>query len=153
MLIYFWSATALLLILAFGFFLPWIRAWRFSVGLICLLSVVSYGLYGYWGSSRHLPHYYAKEEVHYRLKQADFQVLLADFRKEEFRLRLRLEQDPKDIDAAWRLLDLLAIKALQDGDRKLAIQYWESALEKVPKHLQPQFKEKILTFQLKGRKF
>ncbi|HXH55644.1 MAG TPA: hypothetical protein VNK03_07895 [Gammaproteobacteria bacterium] len=112
-----------------------------------MFSIISYGLYGYWGSSRHLPHYYSKEEAHYRLKQADFQVLLAEFRKEEFRLRLRLEQDPKDIDAAWRLLDLFAIKALQDGDRKLAIQYWERALDKVPQHLKPQFKEKILKFQ------
>lgn len=146
----FWVTTVLLLILAFGFFLPWIRAWRFSLGLICLFSVISYGLYGYWGSSRDLSHYYSTEEAHYRLKQADFQVLLAEFRKEEFRLRLRLEQDPKDIEATWRLLDLLAIKALQDGDPKLAIQYWESALDKVPEDLKSQFKEKILKFKSKG---
>jgi len=145
MIFYFWFTTALLLILAFGFFLPWIRAWRFSLGLICLFSVISYGFYSYWGSSRELPHYYSTEEVDYRQKQADFQVLLAEFRKAEFRLRLRLEQDPKDIDAAWRLLDLLAIKALQDGNRKLAIAYWESALDRVPQHLKLQFKEKILT--------
>jgi cytochrome c-type biogenesis protein CcmH/NrfG len=148
MLIYFWVATAILLILAFGFFLPWIRAWRLSVGLICLFSAISYGLYGYWGSSCHLSHYYSQEEMHYRLKQADFQVLLAEFRKEEFRLRLRLEENPKDSEAEWRLLDLLAIKALQDGDRKLAIQYWERALDKVPENFKPQFKEKILKFKI-----
>ena len=144
----FWSITALLLILAFGFFLPWIRAWWFSLGLIFLFAVISYGLYDYWGSSHQLSHYYSKEEAYYRQRQADFQVLLAEFRKEEFRLRLRLEHDPKDIEATWRLLDLLAIKALQDGDPKLAIQYWESALNKVPQHLKPQFEEKILKFKM-----
>jgi hypothetical protein len=112
MLIYFWSATAVLLILALGFFVPWMRSWRWSIGLICVISVMSYGLYIYWGSSRYLSHYYSREEQLHRLKQADFQVLLADFRKEEFRLRLRLEQNPKDIDAERRLVDLLAIKAL-----------------------------------------
>lgn len=147
MLIYFWIATAILLILAFGFFLPWIRAWPLSLGLMCVFSVTSCGLYYYWGSSRHLSHYYSKAEMQYRLKQTDFQVLLAEFRKEEFRLRLRLEQDPKDFDAEWRLLDLLAIKVLQEGNRKLAIQYWEKALDKVPEDLKPQIKEKILKFK------
>lgn len=149
MIIYFWSATALLLLLAFGFFLPWMRSWRLSVFLIFVLSLSSYGLYVYWGSSRYLPHYYSKEEQLYRIKQTDFQLLLAEFRKEEFRLRLRLENNPNDIDAEWRLLDLLAIKALQNNDRKLAIQYWESALGKVPQDLKSQFKEKILKFSEK----
>lgn len=144
---YFWFATATLLILAFGFFLPWIRALWLSLGLSCLVVVTSYGLYSYWGSSEHLPRYYSKEEKAYRLKQADLQILLAEFRKEEFRLRLRLEQNPKDIDATWRLLDLLAIKALQDGNTKLAIEYWESALDKIPQDLKPQFEEKILKFK------
>lgn len=146
MLIYFWSSTIVLLILAFGFFLPWLHSWRFSVFLICVVFICSYGLYAYWGSSRYLPHYYSEEEQLYRFKQIDLQRLLAEFRKEEFRLRLRLVQDPNDRDAEWRLLDLLAIKALQDGDRPLAVQYWESALGKVPKDLKSQFKEKIRQF-------
>lgn len=149
MIIFFWSSTTVLLILALGFFLPWLRSWRLSLFLICVIFASSYGLYIYWGSSRYLPHYYSKEEQLYRLKQTDFQLLLAEFRKEEFRLRLRLERDPNDIDAEWRLLDLLAIKALQDGNRSLAVQYWKSALGKVPKDLKSQFKEKIQQFSKK----
>lgn len=149
MLIYFWSSTTVLLILALGFFLPWLRSWRLSLFLICVIFASSYGLYIYWGSSRYLPHYYSKEEQLYRLRQTEFQLLLAEFRKEEFRLRLRLERDPNDVDAEWRLLDLLAIKALQDGNRQLAVQYWESALGKVPKGLRSQFKEKIQQFSKK----
>jgi hypothetical protein len=149
MLIYFWLITALLLLFAFACFIPWIHSWRVSICLIIMLSVITYMLYIYWGSSQYLRHYYSAEEQLYRLKQADFQLLLADFRKEEFRLRLKLEQDPKDVDAEWRLLDLLAIKALQANDFKLAVDYWENALDKVPQALKPQFKAKILKFKNK----
>ncbi len=147
MIIYFWVFTVILLIIAFGCFVPWIRAWRLSLVLMGLFSIVSYGLYTHWGSHQHLAHYYSSEEEAYRLKQAEFQILLAEFRKEEFRLRLRLEQNPQDIAAEWRLLDLLGIKALQNGDAKLAVQYWESAFDKAPTDLKPQFKEKILKFK------
>lgn len=147
MVIFFWSATALLLLLALVFFLPWMRSWRLSLFLIFVISLTSYGLYVHWGSSQYLAHYYSKDEQLYRVKQQDFQLLLAEFQKQEFRLRLRLEHDPNDRDAEWRLLDLLAIKALQDGDRKLAVQYWQSALGKVPEDLKLEFKQKIQQHQ------
>lgn len=88
MVIYFWSTTVVLLILAFGFFVPWVRSWRLSVALICMLGLSSFSLYVYWGSSRYLAHYYSSEEIIYRQKQMALQVLLAEFRKEESRSRL-----------------------------------------------------------------
>ena len=136
MVITFWIITGLLLISAFGFILPWLRSWRIRVLVACLLSLCAYILYFQYGKSQYLVHYYSAEEQLQRNKQASFRKLLAEFRKEEFRLKLRLEENPKDLEAEWRLLDLLAIKAIYHRDYPQAIQYWKQALVKIPKNAQ-----------------
>jgi len=136
MVIIFWVITGLLLICALGFILPSIRLWRIKVLVACILSLCAYFLYFQYGKSQYLVHYYSAEEQLQRNKQASFRRLLAEFRKEEFRLKLRLEENPKDLEAEWRLLDLLAIKAIYHRDYSQAIQYWKQALEKIPKNAQ-----------------
>lgn len=132
MVICFWLATGLLGLCACGFVLPWLRSFRTRIIVGSLLFIGSYALYQYWGSAHHLTHYYANEEQAQRQKQMDFRKLLAEFRKQEFRLRFRLEENPNDTEAEWRLLDLLGIKSLQQGNALLAIEYWKLALKKIP---------------------
>lgn len=128
----FWGMTLILLLSASCFILPWIDGWKARVATLTILSMVTYGLYAYLGNSQYLPHYYSDEQKMLRAQQQAFRPLIAEFRKEEFRLRARLEINPKDIDAEWRLWDLLAIKALNNGDVKRAKDYWGKAIQKIP---------------------
>ena len=128
----FWLTTFLLLLISFAFILPWLRV---SVAMLLVggvLAISSYGLYLIWGSPQQLTQYYSISAQFSRIKQAEVRELLADFRKEEYRLRVRLEKDPNDQDAQWRLLDVLAIKALYHHEYADAMQYWEHALAKMP---------------------
>jgi cytochrome c-type biogenesis protein CcmH/NrfG len=129
----FWIITILLVFCALGFILPWIKSIRYKILVSALLSVTTYGLYLQWGSSEYLPNYYSSDEQSQRAKQTHFRKLLAEFRKQEFRLRLKLEEDPTDLDAEWRLLDLLAVKAVQSGEYAQAVQHWQAVLLKIPK--------------------
>jgi len=128
----FWLMTFLLLAISFVFILPWLRNSLTMLVISTLITASSYGLYLAWGSSQHLKQYYSVQAKFSRLKQAELRQLLAEFRKEEFRLRARLEKDPTDQDAEWRLLDVLAIKALHNHEYVQAVQYWEKALAKIP---------------------
>lgn len=131
--IIFWMITLLLLLFALAFVLPWIKGLHQKMLISVVLALFTYGLYFYWGNSQHLAYYYSIEEQQQRAKQTEFRKMLAEFRKQEFRLRLRIEENPADVDAEWRLLDLLAIKAIQKSDYALAVQYWQSAIQKIPK--------------------
>lgn len=132
MILLFWSILFLLAVFALAFFLPWVRHWRLSVFLSFFLSLSSLCLYLSWGSSRYLGHYYSDNQPVDLEKQRQLRSLLTEFRKQEFRLRYRLEENPKDKDAEWRLYDLLAIKALESGEKALARQYWEQAIQVIP---------------------
>src|SRR5258708_32115326 len=114
MISFFWVATLLLLVCAFWFVLPWLRSLQDSIFIFFIISLIAYGLYFNLGNARYLSAYYSQDEKLLRLRQVEFRQLLAEFRKEEFRLKLRLEENPNDLDAEWRLLDLLGIKALQN---------------------------------------
>ncbi len=138
----FWMITVVLTIFAFGFFLPWLRNRQFA-GVVALIFLgLVYALYFHWGSSQQLALYYSKEEVAYRDRQGELRMLIAELNKDEYRFRLRLEENPKDLDAEWRLLDLLAIKSLYQGNKPLAQQYWKQALEKMPKNPQHNLEKK-----------
>jgi len=115
MLLLFWFITLCLFLLALGFVLPWVRAGRLGFLIAGVLCVVSYGLYLHWGSSSYLKQYYSKAEKDIRLKQAEFRILLTEFKKTEFRLRARLEENPNDQDAQQHLLEVLKIKAMLMG--------------------------------------
>ena len=110
------------------------------------ITTISYTLYFHWGSSQYLAEYYAPESELLRQKHKAFRPLLAEFIKEEFRLSARLEENPKDIEAQYRLYDLLAIKALQGGDQKLAAQYWNEAAKIAPEELKKEYEAKVLKF-------
>ncbi len=143
MLTIFWVSTSLLLLCAFIFILPWVKSWRFGLSIALFVGLTTYGLYSKLGYGSYLKHYYSEDEQILRSKQDDFRELLAEFRKQEFRLKLRLEENPNDLDAEWRLLDLLSIKALQHGDITLAKDYWDKALLKMPEQYRAQFKARI----------
>jgi cytochrome c-type biogenesis protein CcmH/NrfG len=130
--IIFWVTTFIFLAISLVFVLPWLRSLTMMLMISVTVVAVSYGLYGLWGSSGYLRHYYSLAAEASRAKHIELRLLLAEFRKEEFRLRARLEKDPRDQDAEWRLLDVLAIKALHDQEYLQAIQYWESAFVKIP---------------------
>ncbi len=116
MIILFWVATLLLFFIACGFVVPRLQSLRMILGVIILMAVSVYGLYYSWGNSHYLPQFYSKEQQDARSRLPKMQKLLAEFRKEEYRLRFRLEENPNDQDAEQRLVNLLAIKAL----------YWEA---------------------------
>lgn len=140
----FWATTVLLTLFAMAFFLPWIGS-RKKIALLiaCIFSVIVYALYGYWGSASLLGQYYSKEAVEASTKQVELRRLMTEFKKEEYRLRFRLAENPKDLDAEWRLLDLLAIKALLENNKNQAKQYWEEAFKKTPESLKEEFKSKL----------
>jgi len=140
----FWATTVLLIFFAMTFFVPWLSSQKKIALLIaCLFSGTVYALYGYWGSSSLLEQYYSKEAVEASTKQVELRRLMTEFKKEEYRLRFRLEENSKDLDAEWRLLDLLAIKALLENNKSQAKQYWEEALKKSPDNLKEDFKQKL----------
>ncbi len=136
MVILFWLITFLLLGCAFLFVLPGLRNWRIRILVAMIIAGVIYGLYFQWGNSQRLKVYYSKEDQVLREQQIAFRPMLTEFKKEEFRLRLRLEENPNDNDAEWRLLDLLAIKAITNKEHKLAERYWQAALKKIPEDVE-----------------
>lgn len=148
----FWLGTLLLLACAFGFIYPWLRSTPlFSWVVFLVISFVAYTLYFNLGKSRYLPGYYSPEAKALRLRQAELRQLLTEFKKEEFRLKLRLEADPSDSDAEWRLLDILAIKALQNGEKAQALDYWQKALIKMPEPLKAQYEDIISQLKAKNK--
>lgn len=149
MITVFWVATVLMLGCACLFALPWIGIGRAAICVVLCIYGVAYGLYARWGSSHYLTSYYSTQEKQQRAQQRVFRPLWIAFRKEEFRLRLRLEENPQDIDAEWRLLDLLAIKAINQGDIKIAREYWGLALKKIPNTIESQPIQTMILEQLR----
>lgn len=128
----FWLSTVFLTLLCLVFLLYTIKSFVLGTILSILFIGLSYGLYFHWGSYAHLKEYYSESNRELRTKQGELRRLLTEFKKTEFKLRQRLEENPEDLEAEWRLLDVLAIKSLQNQEFELAIQYWDEALLKIP---------------------
>jgi cytochrome c-type biogenesis protein CcmH/NrfG len=128
----FWLVCLILLFFASAFILPWLPQKRARLCFVLFLIMFTFGCYYYFGSSQQLTSYYVTLVEFPKQKISNVQKLFTEFKKYEFKLRQRLEDNPKDIDAEWRLLDVLAIKALQNGELELAKAYWENALKKLP---------------------
>lgn len=132
MLIIFWISTFVLLACALICIFPCLSSYRQKFIISFFVFFSAYGCYFYLGSSKDLPAYYTLEKSLQGLKQSQFPTLLIDFKKQEYKLRVRLEDNPADVDAEWRLLDILAIKALQNRDYAQAVQYWEALIKVLP---------------------
>jgi len=132
MIILFWVLTAVLLILAFGFVIPWLKGTPLQFGIYGIIAVCSYALYFSLGSSHLLKNYYTETKVKDREQVARIQPLFMELKRQEYRLRQHLEAFPGDDQSHSQLLELLAIQALQQGNRLLAKHYLESALLKLP---------------------
>jgi hypothetical protein len=108
----FWISTLFLGVIAQAFFLPWVKQPALRVMMMTVFLGSAYGLYFYWGSSTFLPQYYSEKETAFRKRQPELRILLTEFKKEEYRLRLRLEENPNDKEVLKQLTELLKIKAL-----------------------------------------
>jgi len=113
----FWVSTVILLGLSGAFFLPWIKCRVFGLAITSLFACSAYGLYWHWGSSQYFEEYYSAKEQQFRARQPGLRALLTEFKKEEYRLKLSLEENPKDKNASARLAELLAVKALIEGKK------------------------------------
>jgi hypothetical protein len=132
MVILFWIITFILSLSALCFIIPWVSSQKGKLFFILILGIGSYGLYHVWGSSSHLKNYYDEESIRMRANLKRIQPLLNEFKKQEISLKMHLEEFPEDALAECRLLDILAIKALQNHQQAKALQYWELAIKKLP---------------------
>jgi cytochrome c-type biogenesis protein CcmH/NrfG len=125
--------TLILTFIALCFALPWARTNAIRILLSVGISCIAYSGYCLSGASGQLGAYYSAEAVAERAKHPKIRVLLSALRKKEFRLHVRLEENPNDIEAKWSLLNLMGIHAYESQQYKLAIAYWQQALVLIPK--------------------
>ena len=130
--IIFWAIIIMMTAMALGFVLPWLQSKRLKIGFSFLILLASFGAYWQLGSGPMLPEYYSKEAQILRHRQDKTRILLADLRKKEFKLQLKIEENPDDIEAQWNLLNVKGIYAYQLGYYPLAVEYWQKALELMP---------------------
>lgn len=129
MIVLFWGLTLLLSFIALGFLIPWLKINLKSLVIFSFILLFSYGFYFIWGASQYLAGYYSETDQKNRTQMQRFRPLMAELKKQEFRLRFHLEENPKDILAQSHLLELLSIQAMQAGDQTLAKQFLIKALE------------------------
>lgn len=131
-MIIFWICTLILCLCALCFILPWVPSIKMRFAYIIFLVIGSYALYHAFGSASHLKDYCSEESTRMRANLTRIQPLLTEFKKQEIKLKMHLEEFPNDALAECQLLDIMAIKALQNQQRQEAIKYWEQALKKLP---------------------
>jgi hypothetical protein len=93
------------------------------------------GLYSVTGGllrQRHLS--LQQRDGAWETKRLELRHMLNAFKKQEFTLRQQINEDPEDTEAEYRLMDLMAIKALQQGKVDVAIALWKKVLAKMPIH-------------------
>jgi len=153
----FWIITLILNLIAVAILIPWLAPWlvfwlvpshKFSTSHECktlhsktmlififiVIPLFSYAFYYSFGSSQHLKAYYSLDDQKNREQMQRIRPLMAELKKQEFRLRFHLEENPKDVLVQSQLLELLAIQALQAGDLNLAKQFLMKALEVLPEN-------------------
>lgn len=129
MIILFWGFTLILSLIAIGILMPWLKIKPKSLLLSFLIIVFSYSFYFAFGKSQGLQDYYSPQGEKDRTQMQRMRPLIIELKKQEFRLRFHLEENPKDYLAQSQLLELLSIEALQTGDQDLAKQFLIKSLE------------------------
>lgn len=129
----FWSLTFFLCLIAIAILIPWLKINFKSLTLFALILTFSYGLYYLLGASQHLLEYYSLQEQKNRVQMQRIRPLMLALKKQEFRLRFHLQDNPQDSLAQSQLLELLSIQAMQAGDLNLAKEFLVKALEVLPK--------------------
>lgn len=119
----FWISTFALLLLAVSIVFPWLKI-KQNVLIFITLAALAYPLYLHLGSSQHLKAYYSINHH----QRARMQPLMVQLKKQEYRLRLYLEEYPGDNLARSQLLEILGVQALQVGDKNSARKCFEEAL-------------------------
>lgn len=129
----FWTLTVLLSLVALCFIFPWdLTLFIKIVFSVCMLCITYSGYY-LSGASHQLVDYYAAETTEARADHAKIRILLGALRKKEFRLHVRLEENPNDVEAQWSLLNVMGIHAYESHQYEQAIAYWKQALELIPR--------------------
>lgn len=132
MVILFWCITVVLTLITILCLWPWYRNIKFHFLFILFFCISSYALYFYYGSSLLLSDYYSKDSQKARIQLLSIRPNLSLLLKQEVSLRLRLEDFPEDTVTECQLLDILAMRALQQGEHQLALQYWQKSLQQLP---------------------
>lgn len=136
MIVLFWAITLFLSLIAIMILILWLKPWlktnQKSLLALMIIPIFSYAFYYNFGYSQYLTEYYSSNEQKNREQMLRIRPLVAELKKQEYRLRFHLEENPKDFLAQSQLLELLSIQALQTGDQTLAKQFLLKALEVLP---------------------
>ncbi len=153
----FWLITMAMVLISYLCILPWLIKSPINKLVIALIAIFtplfSYLSYHYLGYSSKLDEYYSENALAEREKQLEIRPLLAELNKDEVRLVLHLEEFPDDVMTKCKLMDILAIRALQSGDKSLADRYWQEALKLLPKTSEAEYlRHRMLNLRERLRK-
>ncbi len=132
MMLLFWILTFFFTLLAISIFIPWLKFNIRSLFVFSFIILFTYSFYYTFGASQYLQGYYTSDDLINREQMQRIRPLMTELKKQEYRLRFHLEENPKDYLAQSKLLELLSIQALQSGDQTLAKQFLLKALELLP---------------------
>lgn len=131
----FWILCLLLISLSTLFFIPWLSTWRIRLAAVCFIICFTIGLYSITGGLQRQRHLALQQlDSAWETKRLELRHMLNAFKKQEFKLRQQISEHPEDNEAEYRLIDLMAIKALQQGKVDVAINLWQKVLTKMPIH-------------------
>jgi len=128
MVFLFWGISFCLLLLAVGLIIPWLSGFRLKAVIFVGLGIFTYVVYGKLGYSQQLQAYYSVDRSDEQAQRHKMQPLMMALKKQEYRLRLYLEDYSDDRLAQSQLLEILGIQAMQAGDQVLARRCLEQAL-------------------------
>ncbi|MDB6096497.1 MAG: putative cytochrome c-type biosis protein [Francisellaceae bacterium] len=104
----FWLIICLLTIIGICFFILFLGKNHFPLKCVLIIGFVIFnlGLYYQFGAYKQLNDYYSESSKKNRLSIRPLQLLIHQLKKEEYRLRLKLEHDPKNISYWWELSEI-----------------------------------------------
>lgn len=115
------------------FFVPWLKSWLFRFCAFLFVLCFTFGIYLITGGNQKQQYIsLQKKDIEWEIKRNDLRQMLNAFKKQEFKLRLQLSEKPNDAETEYKLMDLMAIKALQQGNIERAKVLWQQALNKIP---------------------
>lgn len=144
----FWMISFSLVLIAYIFVLPTISVTTISANniltkaisgkyqkliILFLLIFSVFSLYLIWGESHHLGAFYSEKSKKIRTQQEKIRPIFSELKKQQGRHRLTLLENPNDDLAKALLLELMGVEALHREDQKLALRFWEAALQLLPK--------------------
>lgn len=128
MIFIFWFCSALLFGNALLFILPFLPGKKAKLATVFFFGLLIYPLYVTLGAPQQLENYYSGAGTNFRLTQDKMRPLFSQLKKQQGRLRLRLNANADDTISKALLLELLGVEALYREDHALALKFWEGSL-------------------------